>query len=520
MQSHSFAGRNAQADPQSPHTSAQPTVFRQRTSPRNRDYVTTWPGQDLGGNRIKAASAPANREHTTHDNIRLGDLQRSSRSPLFKTLELGLGAYELPDPTQNTHSPLRQPRAALQNVTVNQRISNPGFFKMKYLSLPAFDLVTSALNFDTPDCHVTGSCDLYTTKAAGSDKKLYKNIQQSLESQHAALVKFGASLSLPQRDSMAASLNFSRSSPFGSLDEVSNRRTFAYLIATLNASHPDYDFSQILRPADFKRERVLKRVMTQIDSTLSSVRPNTSFLDPGFAAVPNGCPPPAGSGRKQSEDFNTGVSPAPAWGPHMWAAIDKEMRLKDCTVFSYQPADDPFDEEEGAIWALHYFFFNKALKRVCYIYVRGVPVMSHSPRVPAHMAMAGRTRSSFSAVMEDDDAEDAFGGANKRARYWLGDRFAERLTMGSDDEMDDGLIWNRDADGDVVTCPWVVDDDVEEEDEEEYEMVEEEEAVMDSEEDEDEMEKVDRKGKGRRRSSTSEVRGVSEDIAARMEIDV
>ena len=61
---------------------------------------------------------------------------------------------------------------------------------------------------------------------------------------------------------------------------------------------------------------------------------------------------------------------APAWGPQMWSMVDKEMTLKDCTIFSYQPADDPFDEEEGAIWALHYFFFNKTLKRVCYLYVR------------------------------------------------------------------------------------------------------------------------------------------------------
>ncbi|KAJ4306078.1 RNA polymerase III-inhibiting protein maf1 [Collariella sp. IMI 366227] len=153
---------------------------------------------------------------------------------------------------------------------------------MKYLSLPAFDVVTSALNFDTPDCHITGSCDLYTTKAAGSDKKLYKNIQQSLESQHAALLKLGASLSPPQRTSMAASLNLSRSSPFGSLDQVSNRRTYAYLIATLNASHPDYDFSHVLRPADFQRERLLRRVMGTIDSTLSSVMASDDEMDDGL----------------------------------------------------------------------------------------------------------------------------------------------------------------------------------------------------------------------------------------------
>ncbi|KAL2261510.1 hypothetical protein VTK26DRAFT_4020 [Humicola hyalothermophila] len=371
---------------------------------------------------------------------------------------------------------------------------------MKYLSLPDFDTVTDALNFDTPDCQVTGSCDLYTTKAAGSDKKLYKNIQQSLESQHAALLKFGASLSPPRRNSMAASLNLSRSSPFGSLDEVSNRRTFAYLIATLNASHPDYDFSHVLRPADFKRERVLKRVMTHIDSTLSSVRPNSTFLD---TAVPRA----GSSSSPATSNFNSGVSTAPPWGPQMWALMDKHMTLKDCTVFSYQPADDPFDEEEGAIWALHYFFFNKALKRVCYLYVRGVPVMSHSPRLATHGPLSRRGRRRFGLLGDDDDLVDGDGddldGANKRARYWLGDKFAERLTA-SDDEMDDGLVWNRDADGDV-NCQYDddYDDDEEEEEEEEEEEFEEPGA------DDDALE-----------HDRSLVRGVSEDIAARMEIDV
>ncbi|KAK3327288.1 Maf1 regulator-domain-containing protein [Cercophora scortea] len=356
---------------------------------------------------------------------------------------------------------------------------------MKFLSLPSFDVVTSALNFDTPDCHVGGSCDLYTTKAAGSDKKLYKNIQQSLESQHAALVKFGASLSPPQRHSMAASLNLSRASPFGSLDEISNRRTFAYLIATLNASHPDYDFSHVLRPADFNRERALRHVMHHIDSTLGSVRPASTLHD---VDAPRSSP-------VNSSGFNSNLSASPLWGPQMWSMIDKEMTLKDCTVFSYKPADDPFDEEEGSIWALHYFFFNKTLKRVCYIYVRGVPVMSHSPRLRPHSVMSRNVNLFKSASLGLDDS-----GANKRARYWLGDRFADRVIANDDDDADDGLVWNRDADGDLN---WQYDDDYEESfEEEDDEMIE-----PDTEEDDE----------GQRHKSP--VRGVSEDIASRMEID-
>ena len=347
-------------------------------------------------------------------------------------------------------------------------------------------MVTSALNFDTPDCHVTGRCDLYTTKAAGSDKKLYKNISQSLETQHAALVKLGASLSPPQRDSMAASLNLSRSSPFGSLEEVSNRRTFAYMIATLNATHPDYDFSHVLRPADFKRERQLKRVMNRIDSTIHSVRPNPEFLD--VAQTTRNAPPSL-----STLGSNVG---APAWGPQMWSRIDEEMSLKDCAVFSYQPVDDPFDEEEGAIWALHYFFFSKARKRVCYLYVRGMPVMSHSPRLTTRSLLARRG----SRTGAGPDAEDDVVGARKRARYWLGDKFADRV-MDSDDDMevDDGLIWNRDADGDLNNGY------------DEFDSFDEDPL--------DDLESDATEGENHERLR-SPVRGVSEDIASRMDIDV
>lgn len=258
------------------------------------------------------------------------------------------------------------------------------------------------------------------------------------------------------------------------------------MIATLNASHPDYDFSHVLRPTDFKRERMLRHVMTQIDSTLHSVRPNPNFLDANIA--------------RTSPADTSNLSAAPAWGPQMWAMIDKEMTLKDCTIFSYRPTDDPFDEEEGAIWALHYFFFNKAQKRVCYLYVRGVPVMSHSPRLTGRSLLLSRmaSRSGRSALEEEDDDS----GASKRARYWLGDRFAARVTN-SDDEMgaDDGLIWNRDADGDI-NCQYD-DDDESFEEEEPLDECSEESDADDS-----------------RQREKSPIRGVSEDVAMRMEIDV
>lgn len=296
---------------------------------------------------------------------------------------------------------------------------------MKFLPLPELDVVASALNFDTPDCHVIGGCDLYTTKAAGSDKKLYRSIDKSLESQHESLVRMSSSFSPPDE-----SLNLSRASPFGPLSQISSRRTFAYLISTLNASHPDYDFSHILRPSDFRMEQNLRTVMNIIDSTLNNLRPSPSrsFHLPSQLAY--------GSVSSQTATNQT-------WGPHMWTHIDNEMELKDCCIYAYEPEEDPYEGEEGTIWSLNYFFFNKQLKRVAYLYVRGVPVLS-----PSHEVRLSKRSAS---------GQDF--GANKRARYWLGDR-ADEIT-GSDSDGaactpdDEGVV----GDGDDTFCD-DYDDDV------------------------------------------------------------
>jgi hypothetical protein len=338
---------------------------------------------------------------------------------------------------------------------------------MKFLPIRDFDDVTSALNFDTPDCHVIGGCDLYTTKAAGSDKKLYRNIENSLESQYESLLRLSASVS-PPLDADPSPLNLSRSSPFGPLSQVSSRRTFAYLIATLNASHPDYDFSHILRPADFRRERNLKSVINTIDSTLYNLRPSLGMT----LQVPS------------QTSYSTSPSAPPtsaAWGPQMWSIIDKEMALKECTVYCWAPPDEPFDGEEGSIWNLNYFFFNKEKKRVTYIYVRGIPAMTHSPR--QRPGMSKRSASGYDA------------GANKRARYWLGDQ-AANVSTDEDAEMEDEEMWNEDDQVDADYTDVMFEGD-------EY---------CDDYDDEADDEADEQVYKG-------PVRGVSEDIAASMDMD-
>lgn len=357
----------------------------------------------------------------------------------------------------------------MRDASLRQAKPDETFPATQYLPVQEFETVTGALNFNTPDCNVTGGCDLYTTKSTGSDKKLYKSIDKDLSSQHAALLKLGASLSPPDRQHMLATSRsmqlFSHSSAFGPLSELASRRTFAYLIATLNASHPHYDFSHVLRPGDFKRERNLKRVIANLDSILQNVRP-------GFEG--------------SSYDSSAGSDMNAQWGPQCWSLINKEMRLNECTVFSYHPEVDPFEEDESAIWAVHYFFFNRMLKRVAYLYVRVVPVISSQS--PTLRPAKGGLHKRHTATESE--------GTKKRTKYWFGDQDAELVPPFEDDEepVDDGLYWNRGEDGDIVQFS---DDDLAEDE------------PLDEDDDYDEDYDM---------TSTRRERLMSEDVAGQMEI--
>jgi hypothetical protein len=277
---------------------------------------------------------------------------------------------------------------------------------------------------------------LYTTKAAGADKKLYKQIDRDLEAQHESIIRLAASLSPPEAAQFAKTSNLSQSSPFGILSQISNRRSYAYMIATLNASHPDYDFSHVLRPSDFARERRVKDVMSAIDSKIYGAQ---------STRIPRGLQTPGGS---------------IMWGPSMWDAIDAEMKLAECEVYSYRPEENPFEDEETALWSLHTFFFNKARKRVCYLYVRAL-----SP------SFIEEDSDDNTIVPDDPLATPLFGqpkrarqsadfSARKRARYWLGDR-ADDIDSDSwdpptEDEWEWGMGPGEEADVDLELLDEIV----------------------------------------------------------------
>ncbi|KXT02810.1 hypothetical protein AC578_5368 [Pseudocercospora eumusae] len=388
---------------------------------------------------------------------------------------------------------------------------------MKYLNIPDIYPVLNALNFSTPDCHVVGGCDIYSIKATRDDKKFYESIENSLESQYASLVRLSASLSPPYRTRSedgrrsegtgsrrqsrsrtaepVPEIDLSRASPFGSLSQTTSRRAFAYMIATLNASHPDYDFSHMLRPSDFRKERSLRSIMHKIDTTLQHLRPRQT------SAMHYLSPPSSLSSSAPGTSLMSEV-----WNQNMWKLLDKEMNLRQCERYSYVPDDDPFDGDEGSIWSMHYFFFSKERKRVCYLYLRGFSVISHSP------IQAALSVKKPKPVHRKVSSLSVGEGAGKRASFWLSSdllsRSIDTVSYGEDD--DDEMVIAEPGD-DEVEVPYMDLDEIRSDivngRYDEY--------VID--EESDEYNNYD--GTDETWREPHRVRGVSEEIGAAMEIE-
>jgi len=264
---------------------------------------------------------------------------------------------------------------------------------MKYLDIPALAGINAQLErIYVGDCVIKGRIEAYSCKTVGSDKKLYRSLDNELsKSPHKSPATY---LTTPPKHNNNAhpsdnntnlsttptnSLNTSNEhqphgaelavSPFGPLTQPSSRKTMIYLIATLNATYLDYDFSDV--SADqFRKEPNRHMVINSINTTLSSVITN----------------------------YNTELR------DNIWHTIDMEVDTPRCDIYSYIPdlTSDPFSEE-GTTWSFNYFFYNRALKRIIYFTCSAI---SKSNRVQSRLAAAaGRDPSEGMWELEEDSKD-------------------------------------------------------------------------------------------------------------------
>ncbi|CCH61606.1 hypothetical protein TBLA_0F00610 [Henningerozyma blattae CBS 6284] len=322
---------------------------------------------------------------------------------------------------------------------------------MKFIDELDIERLNQTLNFETNDCIISGGCDIFTTKAVASDRKLYKTIEDHLDvllkeneqfnslhskdprdsketspveskdsTEEAANINSfwvqkrrisvstdhhhhmhhnqvsnklnqqnlkelidNTSQSKPQRNTSNGDQAYLSSSsgetstkqvnnkstptdkkvskkkqnqktrrhsslndappnislgPFGPINEASSRKTFAYLIAILNASYPDHDFS-LIEPTDFIQSNLIT-LKSKFENSLISMGNNTTI----------------------QQQLNNNIN--------MWEILNNHMDLNDCLIYNYNPKEKSFlDDEPGNLWNQFWFLFNKKRKRVLFLYL-------------------------------------------------------------------------------------------------------------------------------------------------------
>ncbi|GAB5590014.1 RNA polymerase III-inhibiting protein maf1 [Umbelopsis nana] len=201
---------------------------------------------------------------------------------------------------------------------------------VKFLEEPTLEVINQAFTWETAECIITGRVEAYSCKSAGADKKLFKQLES----------KYSFDITSSSFSPEDRHLN-NVVSPFGPLDQAASRKTLFYLLATLNAAFPDYDFSEV-RPDQFSKQMSTQMVINSVNTTLFNL---------GNDVIVNRY--------------------------RLWDVLDMIVELGDCDVYSFNPDmdDDPM-EEEGSIWSLNHFFFNKKLKKIVFFSIRSQSINS------------------------------------------------------------------------------------------------------------------------------------------------
>ncbi|XP_069112745.1 repressor of RNA polymerase III transcription MAF1 homolog isoform X1 [Argopecten irradians] len=217
---------------------------------------------------------------------------------------------------------------------------------MKLLENSLFEQINSNLSIQLETSKIEGRLESYSCKMAGNDKRLYNKM---LTAEGGVSPMDLQALSPPQSTlSHSPSKQYSRSQGSdgeGYLCDTISTKTLFYLISTLNASfNPDYDFSNA-KSEEFSKEPSIQWVLGTINTQMHAAA---------------------------GERFDPLTQ-------KMWSAVDAEIGLQECDIYSYNPdlSSDPYGEE-GCIWSFNYFFYNKKLKRIVFFTCRSSSVTAQS----------------------------------------------------------------------------------------------------------------------------------------------
>eukprot|EP01130_Rhizamoeba_saxonica_P004108 TRINITY_DN1692_c0_g2_i1.p1 TRINITY_DN1692_c0_g2~~TRINITY_DN1692_c0_g2_i1.p1 ORF type:complete len:225 (-),score=25.95 TRINITY_DN1692_c0_g2_i1:63-737(-) len=166
---------------------------------------------------------------------------------------------------------------------------------------------------DQGETVISFRCELYTHSRAKSARKMHSDLENRYKEEVA--------------NSPDETLS---TSPFGNMAVKRNRLAMIDMIATLNSAYPDYDF-QGVHPTEFQHHSNKQDVFLKLDSLMQNM--------PAYSSVRS----------------------------NFWKAVDEEVHLKSCSIYSYIPDPDssPFNwSMENSLWCYNFLFYSPHLKRV------------------------------------------------------------------------------------------------------------------------------------------------------------
>ncbi|CAJ0961345.1 unnamed protein product, partial [Mesorhabditis belari] len=207
---------------------------------------------------------------------------------------------------------------------------------MKYLENSSLQQISEKIGSASNDCLLDFKLESYSCKMIQSDKRQWKTTNLN-ERQPLSPPEDWSTLAAPIGHSHRMRHLSEHSCSGGSdhdgdelnyVDSISKRTMFD-LIAALNTSYSDYDFSDV-KSSTFSRMRDFESVVDAVDNKLSTA---------------------VGDKYRLLRD-------------ELWQSIVEEIKPLECKIYSYNSGydGDPFSEE-GVFWGLTYFFYNKNLKQ-------------------------------------------------------------------------------------------------------------------------------------------------------------
>ncbi|KGR13786.1 hypothetical protein MEM_02215 [Candida albicans L26] len=223
-------------------------------------------------------------------------------------------------------------------------------------------------------------------------------------------------------------------SPFGPLKNVTTRKTFAYLIAILNSSFPDQDFTN-LQPTteNFYRIESPDELVHRFNNVLLSLGKKedilnwiwdiiNSYMDvlPSKNSSPYIAAQNSGGSRHGSFSASTGNSSPPS-----------NSSYETCQIYQFQPSDESILEDltypYQPMWSYYYFIYNKKKKRVTFIHIAAINKADYS-NGNGNQGSGNSENSSNRAKVINSDGEE---------EYDVNDDYGAVVDDDDDDENED-----------------------------------------------------------------------------------